>query len=257
MSYIPLSLPRRFICDLMHFARQVPTIPMQRRMNIINVAVAREKSISRPSWCAIFVKAFAIVCDRHDALRRSFISFPRPRLYQPAGTIASVAVAREYEGENCTFFTQVRSPEERSLKRIDDHLELCKSRPLTYGMFRRALFVSKFPTPLRRLMWWWGLNTSGARREKYFGTFGISVTASLGAAALFQWTPHGIALNYGVMDDRGNIDVRLMYDHRIWDGAFIAKMLEELETVLKEQIMFELRGDTREPSVKITSWRNR
>ena len=28
-----LSLPRRFVCDLLHFARKVPTVPVQRTMN--------------------------------------------------------------------------------------------------------------------------------------------------------------------------------------------------------------------------------
>lgn len=255
--YIKLSLPRRFICDLMHFSQKVPTIPMQRRMNLKALAVAREQSIGRPSWCAMFVKAFAIVCSREERMRRSFICAPYPRLYQHADTIAAVAISRDYEGEGSTFFTHVRSPEHKSLARIAGHLDLCKSRPLSYGIFQRALFVSKFPRLLRRLMWWWGLNTSGARREKYFGTFGISVTASLGASALYQFTPHGIALNYGVIDENGEIDVRLMYDHRIWDGAFIARMMEQLEGVLHQEITSELVSHRRLRSIALSNWRNR
>ena len=31
-----LSLPRRFICDLLHFAQKVPTVPVQRRLVYAN-----------------------------------------------------------------------------------------------------------------------------------------------------------------------------------------------------------------------------
>ncbi len=36
-----LSLPRRFVCDLLHFAQQVPTVPVQRRLNLAAVVAAR------------------------------------------------------------------------------------------------------------------------------------------------------------------------------------------------------------------------
>ena len=31
---LPLSLPRRFIGDMLHFAKQIPTVPVQRRINV-------------------------------------------------------------------------------------------------------------------------------------------------------------------------------------------------------------------------------
>ena len=38
---LPLSLPRRFICDLVHFAHRVPTVPVERRMNLAPLVMAR------------------------------------------------------------------------------------------------------------------------------------------------------------------------------------------------------------------------
>ena len=54
---LPLSLPRRFICDLLHFAQQIPSVPVQRRMHLGPVAAARAAAEPRPSWAAVFIKA--------------------------------------------------------------------------------------------------------------------------------------------------------------------------------------------------------
>ena len=67
---LSLSLPRRLIGDLLHFARQVPTIPVQRRMNVALLRAAREQAPARPSWCAIFTKAFAMLSGRKPCGRR-------------------------------------------------------------------------------------------------------------------------------------------------------------------------------------------
>src|ERR1700687_4024445 len=45
---IKLSLPRRFVCDLMHYARKAPTVPVQRRMNLSLLVNAREAIEPRP-----------------------------------------------------------------------------------------------------------------------------------------------------------------------------------------------------------------
>ena len=65
---LALSLPRRFICDLLHFARRVPTVPVQRRMNVAAVVAARAASAPRPSWAAIFTKAYGFVCAARPEL---------------------------------------------------------------------------------------------------------------------------------------------------------------------------------------------
>ncbi len=40
---LSLSLPRRFVGDLLHFAQKVPTVPVQRRMNISPLVAARTR----------------------------------------------------------------------------------------------------------------------------------------------------------------------------------------------------------------------
>src|SRR5947209_19882486 len=79
---LPLSLPRRFIGDMLHFTKAVPSIPVQRRMHLADLVAARAAAEPRPSWCSIFTKAYAFVTDATPALRRAYLSFPWPHLYQ-------------------------------------------------------------------------------------------------------------------------------------------------------------------------------
>src|SRR5947209_2189270 len=237
-----LSLPRRFICDLLHFARQVPTVPVQRRMNLAAVVAARQAAAPRPSWPAIFTKAYAFVCAARPELRRSYLSFPRPHLYEHPIAVASVAVERRFGHEDAVFFGLVNSPHALSLAELDRRLRSFKELPLEQvGGFRHALRVSALPRPLRRLAWWVGLNVSGRKRAHFMGTFGLSVYAGLGAASLHPLSPLTTTLNYGVIDADGTVDVRLIYDHRVMDGSTIARALNDLERVLTCEILAELR----------------
>jgi hypothetical protein len=47
-------------------------------------------------------------------------------------------------------------------------------------------------------------------------------------------------LHYGLFDDRGNLPARITFDHRVLDGAFVARGLVELEEVLQTTILEEL-----------------
>jgi hypothetical protein len=240
---LPLSIPRRIIGDLVHFARQVPTVPVQRVMQISHVVEARDRSVDRPSWCAIFTKAFAVVAGAVPELRRCYLAWPCPHLYEHPVSIASVAIEREYQGEPGVFFAHIRSPDEQSLVAIDEHLRRFKEEPLQgYGLFRRALFVGRLPWPLRRLLWWVGLNSSGYKRARRLGTFGVTVYSSLGAESLHPLSPLTATLNYGVIAPDGRVTVRIVYDHRTLDGAVIARALALMERVLNGEILAELRG---------------
>lgn len=239
---LALSLPRRFIADLVHFARQIPLASIHRRMNLGTVNAVRRQAQPRPGWCALFTKAYAFVAARRPALRRVYVPLPWPHLYEHPLNIAAVSVERRFGDEEAVFFAHLRSPEEQSLLDIDRHLDTCKEGPLErIGLFRRLLTISRFPGPVRHLLWWFGLNMSGRRRARYLGTFGVSVVSNFGATSPYLLTPVTTALNYGVVADDGTVDVYLTYDHRVLDGGGAARALEELEGVLTSEIVTELR----------------
>src|SRR5260221_280180 len=110
---IPLSPARRLMCDLMHASRQVPLGAVERHIDLRAVREARRKCADRPSWFALFIKAFALVAMRRPALRTSFLTFPWPRLYEHAYNVAVLPVERRIGAEDAVLFTQLWRPEEK------------------------------------------------------------------------------------------------------------------------------------------------
>jgi hypothetical protein len=244
---VPLSLTRRLVCDVLHFARQIPSVPVQRRMSLAPLAAARQACAARPSWVALFAKAFALVAAENPRLRQSYLSFPYPRLYEHADSVATISVERQFEGEDAIFFGRLKAPDRQSLASLDGHLHQWKTAPIyEVRPFRQALQFTRLPRPLRRLGWWYALNASGARREKHFGTFGISVYSSLGVDSLHPIAPMTTLLNYGRIAPDGQVDVRIIYDHRVLDGATIGRTLVRLEETLCETMVMELSARDRE-----------
>lgn len=238
---LSLSLPRRLVCDLMAFAHNVPTIPVQRRMDLAPLVEARQLASPRPGWCALFTKACAAVSARRPELRRSYLPVPWPHLYEHAHNVASIAVEREFGDEHGIFFTLLSKPEQRGLDEIERALRRAKEAPLEeVKRYRRALRFARLPQPVRRALWWYALNVFGSLRARHFGTFGVSVVAGLGACATHLRSPLTTTLDYGVLGDDGKLDVRLTIDHRVLDAGTAARALAELEHVLCNEIVNEL-----------------
>jgi hypothetical protein len=241
--WIPMSLPRRFISDLVYFSKRAPLTTMQRTMRLAAVVETRQRARPRPGWCSLFVKAYSFVAARRAPLRQTYMPWPWPHFYEHPVSKASVAVERRHGEEDAVFFTHVRNPHEQTLTAIDAHLNRCKTAPVeSIAVFRRILRMSRLPWPVRRLVWWFAMYGSGSRRARLMGTFGASVTAGLGASGLDLLTPVTTALNYGVMSADGSVDVRLTYDHRVLDGGTAARALADIEEAMNGPILAELNG---------------
>jgi hypothetical protein len=240
---VPVSLSRRFIGDLVYFARKVPLCTAQRTMRLARLAAARLDAVPRPGWCALFTRAYGLVAARRPELRRAYVPLPWPHFYEHPYSVACVAVERDYGAEKAVFFGHVRGPENQPVEAVEGHLRRYKDDPIeNIPLFRRILYTSRLPRPLRRLLWRIGLYTSGHRRARYLGTFGISTTAALGSWAVDLLTPISTALNYGPFAADGSLDVRLTYDHRVIDGGTAARALAELEETLSGTILDEVRA---------------
>lgn len=241
--WVSLSVHRVMICDLMHFSRKLPSIPVQRRMRLEAVVAARREATPRPSWTAIFAKAFAVVAAESPRLRRSYLELPWGHLYEHPISIASVAVEKPAGRENAVFFAKLRRPEAHRLLAIDRYLKrFSNSATANMGLARLGLWISLLPWPLRYALWWYALNGGGYFRSRQFGTYGVSVYSGLGAESLHPLSPLSYVLNYGVIDEQGQVDVRIVYDHRVLDGAYVARTLAALEEALTGPILSELRA---------------
>jgi hypothetical protein len=149
-----ISLPRRFIIDLMHASMRVPFISFSRSLDIGPFLAARANAKSPPGWAAVFVKAFAIVAKEEPVLRTLYVKLPWPHFFELPRSIAMVAVARVEDGEDCILPEKVPAPEEQSLAKIDAAIRHAKNAPLQdIPAFRKILMASRLPLPLRRFSW--------------------------------------------------------------------------------------------------------
>jgi hypothetical protein len=242
--YVPLTGPRRFIGDLVHFARRIPSAPVSRTFDVSLLAEARLQHPARPSWSCLFMKAFALVGAEHAPLRRSLLEFPWPRLYEHPWMNCALAIERKYQGEDGVFVGIFRAPEQQSIVQLQQAVEWYKNEVLEkVGFYRMALRFGHVPTPIRRFFWWSTLNLSGYKRCKRFGTFGLSSYGALGAEQLHPISPLTTTLTYGPIDPATRrVVVKLIYDHRVLDGAYIARRLRDTEEMLTGPVLAELRA---------------
>ncbi|MDW9827600.1 hypothetical protein GOB24_08295 [Sinorhizobium meliloti] len=239
---LKLSASRRLVGDLMRFSMKVPRVSVQRRMNLGPLLEARTSLESRPSWTALFLKGYGLLAQETPELRRAYVKFPRPQLYEYPGSIASIAHEREYEGERIVLLTTIKNPERRPIAELGSLMQTARTSPvLEVKEFRRALKIARLPGPIRWLLMWFGLNI-GRQRARRFGTFQLSVYSGLGAESLNPLTPLTSLLNYGPIDNDGSVTVRIHYDHRVMDGANVARALERFERILNGEVTAELEG---------------
>jgi hypothetical protein len=237
---IPLSPVRKLVVDLTIL--RAPTVPVQRVMNVAAVAAARAAAKDRPAWSVIFAKAYALVAEEMPLLRRAYVKLPTPRLYEYPMSTLSMVVEREYQGEMVVLTMLVRDPVKLSLAKLTATVREAQTRPIEeIQSFKRMLDLARWPTPLRRLIWWLGLNI-GRQRGNYFGSYGVTVYSNLGSESLHPLSPLTGTLNYGVIAPDGTVAVRIMYDHRVLDGSMVARALAAIEKALNGPILDELKA---------------
>jgi hypothetical protein len=221
----------------------MPIVSIEREFNLSKLIAARNQCNPRPSWFAIFLKAWALVCDRHEVLRRSYLSFPYARLHQHTCNVGHLAVVRRIGEEDVVLGVQIRYPEKKSIADVDDFVRRTRTEPLeNFGDFRRLRMICRLPTPLRRFAWWAGLNCYGDMRARVGGTFGVSAIGALGSSSLHVLSPLTTTLSYGVFNPDGSAIVRLFFDHRVLDGVQTAAGMATLDETLNGPILAELRG---------------
>ena len=130
-----------------------------------------------------------------------------------------------------------------SLLALDAHLRRYKQDPVeSVRSFREEMRLVRLPLLLRRLLMWLALDVLPRRRARHFGTFGVTTMSPFGAKTVDAPCIWGALLHYGAVTEAGEAAVGLTFDHRLMDGAVVGYTLQEMEQVLRYQIVAELRA---------------
>lgn len=235
-----LPRSRALTCDVLHYHAKVPTCAHDRICDLNPVAEIRRQLPVRISWTLLFIKAFGLVAREFPVLRQVYQPWPWPHIYQHPQSVGMMAIQREHHGEPWLFWGRFSRPETQSLLEMQNQLHRYLNDPVTI-IFKRQWQLSAFPTPIRRLFWWWTLNLAGAKRPRRAGTFFLTTLAGRGAE--IQHPPAFLTSNmtYGPFDEQGRCRVTIAYDHRLTDGSQIADCLLALENTLNGSIAEELK----------------
>jgi hypothetical protein len=195
-----------------------------------------------PSWTAIFLRAYAVVAQRHPELRRALIPWPYSHFYEHPFSEAAILIERDWQGEQVVLGAKIRAPEDKTLAEIDAELRYLRAAPVReVSSFRQLLRIGRLPGFLRRFTFWHSLYRSGYKRAKRFGTFMMSSLGNLGVEQHHPLTPLTTYFTYGPIAASGEVTVKIIYDHRVLDGRTVARCLMDLEDVLDGVIGKELR----------------
>jgi hypothetical protein len=241
MPYHRISRSRQVIIDLMYFSMSFPLITIERSMNFGELASARRDHPQRPSWSAVFAKGFALAAEEFAVLRQGYFRFPIPYIYEYEDTTVNIAHELSVGGEASVLPVRVRSPNKMSLDDIRSKIvEMADADLWQRGFYQTLSAISFLPSFLRRPIWWGVINVPRFRRRG-FGTAVITSIGALGAELLTPRAPVTSLLAYGPLDRNGSLRVRLVFDHRVYDGATAARVLARLEELMLGPILAEIK----------------
>jgi hypothetical protein len=236
----PLPVGRGSVNDVALLARAIPLFPVDREMNLTEVAAARATSPMRIGWAAVFLKAYGLVAQEMPLLRSWIAGGLRQRLATAAESVATLAINRTDTGADRLFFARLPCPEAMPLARIQGFIDRHATAPID-EVFRRQLELEMVPGWLRRAILRWNLRSASPKRPGRIGTFSMSSLAGFQAGNHFHPTLCTTSLCQGPLDEAGRCRVTLIADHRVLDGATVARALERLEQVLRSELVGELR----------------
>jgi len=254
-NHAPIVTKSRFpsargcVSDVARLAQEIPLFPVERTMPLGPLAAARDAvgktaaaRAARIGWAAIFLKAYARVAREMPVLRTWLVrGFSRSRLATASQSVATLAVNRIESGEDRLFWARLAAADDKSLPEIQQFIVDCATKPVE-EMFKRQLQLEMVPGFLRRTILRWNMNSFSRKRAARIGTFSLSTLAGMGATNRFHPTICTTSLSYAPLDADGDCLVTLIADHRVLDGAVVARALARLEEVLCHEMLAELRG---------------
>lgn len=239
--WLGLSPARQMVLEILHHGRQVPALPLSKLMRVGKLSDVREAG-AFASWIAIFMKGYGLVAQRHPELRRAYIPFPWPHLYEHPVSECALLLERDYDGEDIVLGAKLRAPEKQTLTDLDHAMSRYRNAPVNeIGDFRQWLRIGRLPRFLRRFTFWHTLYLSGYKRGKRLGTFAISSLGNLGVEQHHPVSPLTTYLTFGPISAQGEVNVKIIYDHRVMDGRCVARCLNALEEMLNTRILDELK----------------
>jgi hypothetical protein len=251
---IPFSNGRRLVDDVIRVSNQMPMAAFATQWDVAQIAKLRRMAKPKISWNVLVMKAHAIVCRNNQSLRRSYVRFPYPHLYEHHQNVCMMTIARQHQGEERLFFARFNEPDNYTLVELQELYDKYRKAPVEeIKQFRHQVTFAKFPSPVRRFAWWALFNLWPQKRASHMGTFGMSISGHRNA-----WGAQHLGFNTTIIGvdpnpRKGIAKTLLTFDHQIIDGAPATEVLYQGQRMLVTAVAKELADmagvnqDTLEP----------
>src|SRR5262249_22308735 len=94
---VRLTSGRKVVMEILHHAHRVPSLPLAMTLDVSELMQARKATTPSVSWTAIFMRAYGLVSQRRPELRRSYIPWPLPHIYEHPFSQCVALIEREWE----------------------------------------------------------------------------------------------------------------------------------------------------------------
>ncbi|MFN3149868.1 hypothetical protein [Bremerella sp.] len=253
LRWLPTGMPvhRALVTDLMWLHRNMPTVSQVKTFDLRELSAARSGCPRRISWAVTFLRAYALASVEFPSLRRTYMSWPWPHFYEHPEAVGNLVVSRRIGDESWLFFAPIAGAEKFSLDRQQGLLERYQTGPVE-EVFKNQVRLAHYPHFIRRLLWWLRFNFSHRKRIKRLGTFALTTVAGQGVVILDPRAPVTSTLTYGPLNDAGQCDVTVTYDHRVMDGKEVAEILCATERIMQTRIVREFHelSQRHQPQIK-------
>jgi hypothetical protein len=245
MGLIPRSsavpLHRRWIADIIHLGRRAHTVGADLVVNVAAAAAARNARQPSVSWVSVWVRAVGLVARNHPELRTAYLPFPWPRLYVHPSMAVTVMIERQWQGAAAVFAQPIPNCDTRTVSEIEDVFVPLKGLPVeNVGAFRHIIRISKFPLPLRRMLWGIAHGWSGRLRSKYLGNVAINSLPRTRIRMTQIASPCSFLIYFGQVAPNGDMPVQVFWDHRVMDAIEVDRLFREIEAALNNEVAAEL-----------------
>lgn len=222
-------------------AKDIPLFPVDRWCNLTDLMKARAACRHRIGWAAIFLKAYGKVVQETPELRSWFLPGLWPRIATTNQIVATLAINRIENNTEQLCWARLHQPEILPLAKIQHFIDECCSKP-SQELFKRQRELEMLPGFLRRAVLRWNIRSASCKRSSRIGTFSLSTLAGFGGSNHFHPTLCTTSISYRPIEADGRCLVTLIADHRVIDGAVVARSLATLEKFLTQDLVHELRS---------------
>ena len=248
---IRLSNGRRLVDDVIRFAEKMPLGAFVTELGLPELARLRKQVRPRISWTVLFMKAYALIANRHPELRSCYLRYPWPHLYVHDQNVCLLTVAREYRGETRLLFARFNQPENYSLIQLQQQYDYVREAPVdSIRQFQHQIRFAAFPHLFRQWVWRLMFHWFPSKRLNNFGTFGMSISGFGKSVGTKTLSPCTTTLGVDPISRAGQSKLLFTFDHRVLDGKPAIDLIDLLGRELRGRIVAEMQQILRQTAGK-------